>query len=74
MADPTAAELEHLARTRRLARGDRVRVQGLEGFSLVEENAPESATVTLSSETGGALLRVGRLALLLDARPDDAAP
>lgn len=72
MPDPTAAELEHIARTRSLARGDRVRVQGLHGMFLVEDNAPESATVTLSSETGGATLRVGRLALLLDPAPDDA--
>lgn len=69
MADPTAAELEHIARTRLLARGDRVRVQGLDGLFLVEENTAENATVTLSSETGGGTLRVGRLALLLDASP-----
>lgn len=70
MADPKAAELEHIARTRLLARGHRVRVQGLAGLFVVEENVPESATVTLSSEAGGTL-RVGRLALLLESRPDD---
>lgn len=72
MTEPTTAELEHIARTRRLEHGERVRVEGLDGFFIVEENPAESATVTLSSVAGGATLRVGRLALVLDSQPPGA--
>lgn len=63
----TVAELERVARTRRLAVGDRVRVAGLAGSFLVGDQA-DSATLGLRTDRGTAL-RVGRLVVEIE---DDA--
>jgi hypothetical protein len=59
----THAELEQMARTRRLSVGARVRIPGLGEFVVEDQGDP--STITLRS-SHGALARFGRLAVGLE--------
>ena len=65
----TAAELQHVAETRRLPVGCRVTVPGLPGVYTVADQ-DDAATIALRS-AHGATVRVGRLAIELRGESDE---